>query len=100
MRAVSDLTDRQRIAEQFKDAAEVQIEALVALKDRQKLTALANRLDPHTVEYNKARLALSNSVSMALKIWPYAKIQFLPKCYNFRIFFKNTVGCLKCLNMI
>ncbi|KAH7715078.1 SPE-39 protein [Aphelenchoides avenae] len=61
LRAVPDLVERQRIAEQFKEAGEVQIEALVALKDRQKLSALANRLDPHTVEYNKARLALSNS---------------------------------------
>lgn len=67
LRAVPDLVERQRIAEQFKEAGEVQIEVLVALKDRQKLSALANRLDPHTVEYNKARLALSNSVRSSFR---------------------------------
>lgn len=44
-------------------SVDIQIEAISAIKDKQKLVNLINKLNPRSVEYNKAQLILANSVS-------------------------------------
>uniref|UniRef100_A0A7E4UV39 Vps16_C domain-containing protein n=1 Tax=Panagrellus redivivus TaxID=6233 RepID=A0A7E4UV39_PANRE len=61
LRAVPDLEERLKICESMAEAREIQIETLIALKDRQKLTALISKMTPHTVEHNKAHIALANT---------------------------------------
>lgn len=53
------------MAEQFGPlSADVQIEVIAGLKDRQKLVQLIGKLNPRSVEYNKAQLILANAVSL------------------------------------
>lgn len=61
LRAVSDISERKQLAEQFIDANEVVVECLVAQKDRLGLSALLAKLTPHTNEAYKAMSALSNT---------------------------------------
>ena len=57
------MEERLKVCEMTTEAREVQIETLIALKDRQKLNALIKKMIPHTVEHNKAHIALANTVS-------------------------------------
>ncbi|CAD5232297.1 unnamed protein product [Bursaphelenchus xylophilus] len=62
--AISDVNERLKVAEQFGElTAGVQIEAINSLKDKQKLVNLMNKLNPKSVEYNKAQLILSNTAN-------------------------------------
>jgi uncharacterized protein YecA (UPF0149 family) len=61
IRSISDLEERLKVCEMTTEAREVQIETLIALKDRQKLTALIKRMTPHSIEHNKAHIALANT---------------------------------------
>lgn len=62
LRAIPDVSERQRFANQFPEASEVMIECLVAQKDRIALSAFLAKLTPHTIEAYKALNALSNAV--------------------------------------
>uniref|UniRef100_A0A8R1Y225 Vps16 C-terminal domain-containing protein n=1 Tax=Onchocerca volvulus TaxID=6282 RepID=A0A8R1Y225_ONCVO len=63
LRAIPDLNERQRLANQFPEVSEVTIECLVAQKDRIALSAFLAKLTPHTVEAHKALNALNNATN-------------------------------------
>ncbi|CAD5223721.1 unnamed protein product [Bursaphelenchus okinawaensis] len=64
LNAVGDVDERLNISEQFGDlTAAVQIDAIISLKDKQKLVNLMNKLNPKSVEYNKAQLILANTAN-------------------------------------
>uniref|UniRef100_A0A915PVG5 Vps16 C-terminal domain-containing protein n=1 Tax=Setaria digitata TaxID=48799 RepID=A0A915PVG5_9BILA len=62
LRAVPDVSERQRLASQFPQASEVTVECLIAQKDRIALSAFLAKLTPHTMEAYKALNALNNTV--------------------------------------
>jgi hypothetical protein len=65
LRAVPDAGERLAFAEQY-DVADVVIDCLVAAKDRQRLSAYASRLTPHTNDAYRAQAALNNTVRISL----------------------------------
>ncbi|VDM92034.1 unnamed protein product, partial [Onchocerca ochengi] len=67
LRAIPDLNERQRLANQFPEVSEVTIECLVAQKDRIALSAFLAKLTPHTVEAHKALNALNNAVYKSME---------------------------------
>lgn len=63
LKSVPDVEERFRIADQFGDKArDVQLEAIITLKDKRKLVSIMNKLTTGSVNYLRAQALLSNSV--------------------------------------